>query len=58
MRISMHKANVLRLTPIEVHDMSQPKPFFTRVIVVETQEGERLELTLFGETAEDLYLKD
>jgi predicted phosphatase len=58
MRISMHKANVLRLTPIEVHDMSQPKPFFTRVIVVETQDGERLELTLFGDTAEDLYLKD
>jgi hypothetical protein len=54
----MHKANNLQLTPIQINDMSQPKPFYTRMIVVETKDGERLELTMFADTPEDLYLKD
>jgi copper(I)-binding protein len=58
MHIRLHEVKTLKLASIEVHDMSQPNPFFTRVIVVETKDGEKVNLTLFAETAEDLYLKD
>jgi hypothetical protein len=58
MRILMHKVNTLQLTPIQVNEARELEPFFTRMIVVETKDGERLELTMFADTPEDLYLKD
>jgi hypothetical protein len=56
MHIRLHEVNTVRLTGVIANDELQ-KPFYTRTIVIETKTGEKVELTLFADEMEDLWIK-
>jgi hypothetical protein len=56
MHIRLHEVNTVRLTGVIANDELQ-KPFYTRTIVIETKTGEKVELTLFADEMDDLWIK-